>query len=312
MLRKGIRIIVPVLLASMLCSCASYHRDPGKRVFGFTSMNNSNPYFVAMLDEMREAVEAHGDELIAVDGALSQEKQLNGIENLIVQNIDGIFLNPVEAVGIEPALDALNNAGIPIINYDSPVAAQDKVVTYVGSDNVNAGFVCGEDLVKKLPNGGDVLIITQATADAVVDRANGFKKAIEGHGFRVVGESDSKGDQTTAMNDAADLLQANPGVVAIFCGSDPMALGALVAAEGGGYDLLIYGVDGSPQVKGEMIKGNKLLAGEGAQTPLITARKAVELMYDYLDGKKLEKNYPVATFLMNEENVREYSIDGWQ
>ena len=310
------RIISTMLIsviALTLVSCAAYHKDDSVKVFGFTSMNNSNPYFVAILDKMREEVEARGDVLIAVDGALSQEKQLNGIESLIVQNIDGIFINPVEAVGIEPALDALNKAGIPIINYDSPVASQDKVVTYVGSDNKNAGFVCGQDLVKKRPQGGKVIIIGQDTADAVVDRVNGFIEALEGYDFEVVGKNDAKGDQTKAMNAAADLLQANPGVNAIFCGTDPMTKGALVAAETGGYtDILIYGVDGAPQIKAEMAKGNKLIAGEGAQTPLITAKKAVELMYAYLDGEKLDANYPVATFLMNAENVHEYGIDGWQ
>lgn len=312
MFKRIISTIIILSLALTLVSCASYHKDDQVKVFGFTSMNNSNPYFVAILDRMREEVEARGDVLIAVDGALSQEKQLNGIENLIVQNIDGLFLNPVEAVGIEPALDALNKAGIPIINYDSPVASQDKVVTYVGSDNRNAGFVCGQDLTKKRPQGGKVIIISQDTADAVIDRVNGFMEALDGYDFEVVGRNDAKGDQTKAMNATADLLQANPGVNAIFCGTDPMTKGALVAAETGGYDVLIYGVDGAPQIKAEMAKGNKLIAGEGAQTPLITAKKAVELMYAYLDGEELEDNYPVATFLMNEENVHEYSIDGWQ
>ena len=313
MFKKLISIIMATVLICMLTSCTSYHANTGKRVFGFTSMNNSNPYFVAILDKMREEVEARGDVLIAVDGALSQEKQLNGIENLIVQNIDGIFINPVEAVGIEPALDELNKAGIPIINFDSPVVSQDKVVTYVGSDNRNAGFVCGQDLVKKLPQGGNVILIGQETADAVVDRLNGFVEALEGYDFKVVGKADAKGDQTKAMNATADLLLANPDVDAIFCGTDPMTKGALVAAETGGYtDILIYGVDGAPQTKAEMAKGNKLIAGEGAQTPLITAKKAVELMYAYLDGEELDDYYPVATFLMNEENVHEYGIDGWQ
>ena len=313
MFKKLTGTILIAVLICMLTSCASYHANTGKRVFGFTSMNNSNPYFVAILDKMREEVEARGDVLIVVDGALSQEKQLNGIENLIVQNIDGIFVNPVEAVGIEPALDALNKAGIPIINYDSPVASQDKVVTYVGSDNRNAGFVCGQDLVKKRPQGGKVIIIGQDTAEAVIDRVSGFLEALEGHNFEVVGRSDAKGDQTKAMNATADLLQANPGINAIFCATDPMTKGALVAVESGGYnDILIYGVDGSPQIKAEMAKGNKLIAGDGAQTPLITAKKAVELMYAHLDGEELEDNYPVATFLMNEDNVYEYGIDGWQ
>ncbi len=313
MIKKVIQIGLITTVILMLSSCDVYNRNDGRRVFGATSMNNSNPYFVAILDEMREQIEAHGDTLIVVDGAQSQEKQLNGVENLIVQNIDGMFINPVEAVGVEPALDALNAAGIPIINYDSKVAAQDKVITYVGSDNRNAGFVCGLDLVKKKPEGGDVIIISFKTADAVVNRVNGFLDAIEGHGFNIVGESDAVGDQTKAMNATTDLLQANPNVVAVFAATDPTAKGALSAVESSGLkDILIYGVDGSPDIKAEVAKEGSPVEGTGAQSPLTTAKKSVELMYAYLDGEELEDEYPVPTFLINSDNIDEYDIHGWQ
>lgn len=312
MFRKLTCIGLAIILSCTLASCSLYKKED-RRVFGFTSMNNSNPYFVCILDEMRRQIEARGDVLIAVDGADSQEKQLNGIENLIVQNIDGIFVNPVEAVGIEPALDALNAAGIPIVNFDSPVSTPEKCITYVGSDNKNAGRVCGEDLVKMKPEGGEVIILGHDTADAVIDRVNGFLEGIEGHGFTVVGESDVRGDQSKAMNATMDLLQANPEATAIFCGTDPTCKGAMAGAEAAGYtDVLIYGIDGSPDVKKEIAKEDSLVKGDGAQSPLTTARKSVEVMYAYLDGEELEDNYPVDTFLITRDNVEEYGLDGWQ
>ncbi len=57
-----------------------------------------------------------------------------------------------------------------------------------------------------------------------------------------------------------DLLQAHGDVVAIFGGNDPTALGALAAANAAGIkDCKIYGVDGSPDVKSELAKGDSLM-----------------------------------------------------
>ena len=59
-----------------------------------------------------------------------------------------------------------------------------------------------------------------------------------------------KGNLEVAMGIAEDLLQAHSNVVAIFGGNDPTALGALAAANAAGLkDVLIYGVDGSPDIK---------------------------------------------------------------
>lgn len=285
----------------------------GGKVFGFTSMDNSNPFFITIMETIKEKVEANGDELIVIDGAHDQQKQINGIESMISQEIDGIFLNPVESAGVEPALDALNEAGIPIVTYDAGVAATDKVLTFVGSDNTNAGRVCGEDLVKRCPEGGKILVITHATADSVIKRLEGFMEAIEGKGFEVVGESDAQGDQGKAMAAATDLLQANPDVVAIFGANDPMAKGAMAAAESAGLtDVLIYGVDGSPDFKAELVKEGTLMAGTGAQSPMTIGEKAVEVMYAYLAGEEVDAEYPIDTFLINADNVSEYGTEGWQ
>ncbi len=280
---------------------------------GFTTMDNSNPFFVTIEEKCREMVEANGDTLISVDPANDVTLQINQIEDLIAQDIDAILLNPAEAEGILPALDQLKEAGIPIINFDTEVADLSYVASYVGSDNYNAGKVCGEDMVKKLPDGGKIIILDSPTMNSVVDRVNGFNDAIEGKGFEVVAQQDARGNLEKAMKISEDLLQANSDVVAIFGGNDPTALGIMAAANAAGLEnVLIYGVDGSPDIKKELATEGSLIEGSGAQSPVDIASISVDVMYKYLNGEMVEDRYPVETFLITSDNVNDYGTDGWQ
>ena len=251
--------------------------------------------------------------MISVDPANNVTRQIQQVEDVIAQDIDGIFLNPAEAEGIIPALDQLKAAGIPIVNFDTEVAEMSYVATYTGSDNYNAGKVCGEDLVKKCPKGGKIIVLDSPTMNSVVDRTNGFLDAIKGHNFTIVAQQDAKGNLQVSMGIAEDLLQANPDVVAIFGGNDPTALGALAAANAAGIkNAKIYGVDGSPDIKKELASGNSLIEGSGAQSPMAIAKKSVELMYKIVNGEKVDARYPVSTFLITKDNVAKYGTQGWQ
>ena len=284
----------------------------GKK-FGFTSMDNSNPFFVTIEQTLREQLEADGNTLISVDPANDVSLQITQIEDLIAQGVDGIFLNPAEAEGILPAVDQLNNAGIPIVNYDTEVADLSKVASYAGSDNYNAGFVCGEDLVKKLPEGGKIIIIGSPTMNSVVDRVNGFKDAIDGKGFEVVAEQDGKGNLEVTLGIAEDLFQAHRDIVAVFGGNDPTALGILAAANAAGLDdILVYGVDGSPDFKAELANPDSVLEGTGAQSPVEIANQSLSVMYKIMNGETVDERYPVETFLITRDNLEEFGTDGWQ
>ena len=292
---------------------AAGERPEGGYKFGYTCMDGSNPFFVILEQTIREEVEANGDTLISFDPANDVTRQISGIEDMISQDLDGIFLNPAEAEGILPALDMLKEAGVPIINFDTEVADMSYVTSYAGSDNYNAGKVCGEDLVAKCPDGGPIIVLDSPTMNSVVDRTNGFLDAIEGKGFEIVAQQDAKGNLEEAMGIAEDLLQAHGDVVAIFGGNDPAALGALAAANAAGLtDCKIYGVDGSPDIKAELASGESLIEGTGAQSPISIAKKSVEIMYAFKNGEAVDERYPVETFLITADNVADYGTDGWQ
>jgi len=285
----------------------------GPIVFGYTSMTQLNPFFGVIESVMREMIEANGDVLITMNPTMDQELQINQIEDLIVQGIDVMLLNPVDSEGITPALLMLQEAGIPVVNFDSDVSDQSLVTTFVGSDNRNAGYVVGQYLVERFPEGGEIAIIDCPAIVSVVHRIEGFMSAIDGHPFEVVFQQDGGCDLSMAMGVADDLLIAHPNIVAIFGGNDPTALGALAAVTAAGRtDIAIVGVDGSPDAKGEMAPEGPFVAS-GAQSPISIARVSVETAYRILAGETVPANIPVDTFLIYHGNVDTFGPRGdWQ
>jgi ribose transport system substrate-binding protein len=275
-------------------------------------MTQLNPFFGVIEGVMREMIEANGDVLITMNPTMDQELQINQIDDLIVQGIDLMLLNPVDAEGITPALLALQAAGIPVVNFDSDVTDIHLVDTFVGSNNYNAGFVVGEFFVQQFPDGGDVAILSAPAFQSVRDRVQGFHDAIGNH-FNVVFEQDAQGDLNVGMSVTDDLLIAHPNVVAIFGGNDPSALGALAAVRAAGMThVQIAGVDGSPDAKGEMSPDGPFVAS-GAQSPISIARDSVDIAYKILAGETVPSDVPVNTFLIYYGNVDTFGPRGdWQ
>ena len=303
------KILVLVLALAMVLSCTAAFADK----IGYTCMDGTNPFFVALEGAIREVVEANGDELISLDPQNSNEKQLNLIEDMISQGIVAMFVNPVDKDGITPGLDALKTAGIPMFGFDTEVAEMDYLVTYAGSDNYNAGYVCGVDLAEKLPDGGPIIVLDSPTMQSVVDRTNGFLAAIEEKApgkFEVVAQIDCMGNQEQGNLNGTDALIANPDAVAIFGGNDPTALGAAAAAEAAQSKCLIYGVDGSPDIKALIADGK--VTGTGAQSPISIGKTIAELYYKWKAGEEVEPRYPIETFMINSDNIADYNNGGWQ
>lgn len=286
--------------------------EEGGRVFGYTCMDGTNPFFVALEGAIREVVESHGDTLVSMDPANDSNTQIDQVEDMISRGVDIMFVNPVDADGIIPALDMLKEADIPMFGFDTQVGDMSYLVSYAGSDNYNAGYVCGKDLAEKCPEGGDILVLDSPTMQSVTDRTDGFLAALEESGvaFNIAGQQDAQGNQQLGNEKATDLLTASPDVVAIFGGNDPTALGAYAAADAAGVTPMIYGVDGSPDVKA-LLK-DTIMEGTGAQSPISIGKTIAETAYKWLDGEEVEEFIPIETFLITADNVDEYGTDGWQ
>ena len=298
---KKILAIALVLMMVLACGASAFAEG---NLVGYTCMDGTNPFFVALEASIKEVVEANGDTLISLDPQNSNETQIAQIEDLISRGVKALFVNPVDKEGIIAALDEVKAAEIPMFGFDTEVADLSYLVTYAGSDNYNAGYVCGLDLVEKLPEGGPIIVLDSPTMQSVVDRTDGFLAAIEGKGFEVVSQLDCMGNQEQGNLNGTDALTAHPDAVAIFGGNDPTALGAYAAAEAAGSKALIYGVDGSPDIKALIAEGK--VTGSGAQSPMTIGKTIAELYYKWLAGEEVEERYPIETFMINSDNIADF------
>jgi len=108
------------------------------------------------------------------------------------------------------------------------------------------------------------------------------------------------------------MLKSYPGVIAIMAPNDLMALDALVAYKASNRtNILVYGVNGSPEAKAEIAKGGQF-AGTGAQSPISIAKESAAIAYKILNNQPYEKRVLVRTFIINQENIDQYDIDSWQ
>ena len=132
-------------------------------------------------------------------------------------------------------------------------------------------------------------------------------------GFEVVAREDTNGTFDSALEAAKKILNEQPDITAIMCGNDQMAVGAKTAmnvAEQG--QILIYGVDGSPDTKKELKKTENQIAGTVAQSPISMGKDAANTVLNILNGKDYEKEIKENVFMINQENVDMYGVDGWQ
>ncbi|MDR0363091.1 MAG: sugar ABC transporter substrate-binding protein [Planctomycetota bacterium] len=301
--------LLACVMAAVIATGVAEAATPRK--FGFTCMTMNNPFFTTIESSVRREVEKDGNILITYDTKQDIATQINQVEDMINQGIELLFLCPVDSDGILPALDMLAGAKIPVINFDTDVKDTDLVETVLVSNNEHAGFIVGQALAKKFPNGGKIAILDAPYAEACVIRVNGFKKGM-GDKFTIVSQQNGKGDIGESLPIAEAILQTNSDLVAFFCVNDPSALGALSAVEGAGLrgKVAVYGVDGSPDAKKSIKEGG--MTATGAQSPIGIGVECVKAGKEIMAGKKVEKEIKVPTFLIDASNVDEYGIDGWQ
>lgn len=288
---------------------------PSEYTFGYSGIDLSNPYFDTLKLSLETALTEKGGKLITKDPRGDVNVQIEQIQSMIDLGVDGVFLCPVDWEKVAPALEALKEADIPIINVDTQVKDTDMIAAYIGTDNRKAGYLCGEDLVKQRPQGGKIVILECPSMNSLNERITGFEEAvaIADAGFEVLARADVLGNKEKAYTEMKKILDQNPQIDAVMCGNDPAALGALDAIkEAGRKDILVYGVDGSPGIKSELTRPDTQMAGTSVQSPINIGKKAVETGIAVLEKKDYEKENYEDTLLINKDNVQMYGTDGWQ
>ncbi len=280
--------------------------------FGYSCIDLDNPYYGVLQKAIEIEIQEEGYTLVVKNPGSDATLQNQQILEMIDEGVKAVFLCPVDREAIKPALEALDEADIPVINIDTQVKDESLTKAFIGSDNKNAGYQCGENLVKKLPKGGNVIIVENSTINSFIERITGFEKAIANAGFEIAERIDL-GTGTSLKESIDKILTSKIKIDAVMCGNDQIALKVVDIFEKVGVkDVFVYGVDGSPKAKEKMLEEGSLMEGTGAQSPINIGKKAVQTLFDIMEGEEYKEEYLEDTFLINKDNVEMYGTNGWQ
>jgi ribose transport system substrate-binding protein len=281
--------------------------NSGNITIGFAVSTMQNPYFVSMIDGVKEEEAKLGVKVIVSDASDDAAKQANDVLNFISQHVSAVVLNPTDGDAIVSSVQALNAAGIPVITVDRR-SNGGKVLTNIGTDNVVAGQTAAKILFDSIGGTGKVAILEGVPgASSTIDRSTGFTNALKNYpGIKIVASQTANFDRATGLSVSQNILQANPGLNAILAMNDEMALGAVEAISAAGLQGTVktIGIDGGADAI-KAVKAGTLVTTVAQQSKLMGSESIANAV-KVAKGESVPADQPVAVIVINSTNVDQY------
>ncbi|MYI69312.1 MAG: sugar ABC transporter substrate-binding protein [Boseongicola sp. SB0673_bin_14] len=229
-------------------------------VIGAAHQGLSRPINVSGQDGAREAAAELGVDLRETDAQDKFDKQLNDVQDLLAQGIDGLLVWPADSGGALEFIKLANEAGVPIIGVTTPIGVPDPNDPYrpadglsgfVTWDDVGAGKIAAEAIMAHFEASSDPLeiaVLEGRSGYLSVDlRRRAFDETLTAAGVSYEVVSAQPGDWTQEKGEAVcqNFIAANPGLDAIYSMSDEMSVGCARAIASTGSDVSLFSVGGS-------------------------------------------------------------------
>ncbi|MDR2053682.1 MAG: substrate-binding domain-containing protein [Treponema sp.] len=258
-IRKAILGIVVIAIAMMVLAGCSKKEETSSSVasttkkytIGILSKNQSDTFVRNISDAILARAEELKDEctVIIQDAEGEISKQIQQAEDFITQRVDAIVLIAVDYEGCAPIVDMALEAGITIVGDNTTTPNMDKI-TYVGSDDTDAGRIQAEYLRTVLKPGARIVYLEGpiGLSPQIFRRKGLWENLIDDPAMRIevldAQTANWKRDQAMTLTENW-LTRFNNNIDAVVSQNDDMALGALEAVEAKGLKdrIIVIGVD---------------------------------------------------------------------
>jgi len=292
----------------------AHAQDDGRYTIAFVPGVNPDSFYITMASGVYQAASDLGVDIIQQDPEqFNVQFSVPIIEALIARgDIDALVTAPNDKEQSIPVLQKAHEAGIPVITVDTFVGDGDYAngpvtfpLSYIGSDNVQGGYIACSALADELGSGAKIYISNVRPGISTTDqREEGCKNAAADRGLEVVRVDYNENDANTAQQQTAAVLQANPDIAGMFATNTFGALGAGAAIENAGLAgaVTVALFDAGEENIGYLRDGTVSLVI--AQKPSDMGYLGVSLATAYLDGfQSIPKRIPTGYFVFNAENV---------
>lgn len=271
-------------------------------------MDMTDQSFRLAFSELKEMVSQNGDSLITFDPQLDNEKQIQGISDMISQGIEVLFLNPVDINGILPALKECRDNGVKVICFDSKVLHDSYIETFVGGDNYKMGWLIGDYIKKDYPQGGNLVYLTNSQAGSILLREQGLLESLEGSNIKVTASADVSVYEDV-LPATEKLLEDNSDIDIVWGFNDDICLmmHSCAVAHERQDQISFYATGGNSGILDAVRRGN--VRAVSIQSPADWGKVCAELCYKILDGEEVNSDYLLEASIIDMESINAYETD---
>jgi len=256
-----------------------------------------------------EAAKIGVKQLLATNANSQLSKQIADIQDMLAQGAQFLIVAPLNADGLQPALDAAKAKHVPVLTIDRKVNATacSDYLTFIGSDFVNQGKRAADALIKQTGGKGNVAILLGSSGNnTTTDRTKGFKDELASAApqMKIVAEQTADFMRDKGQSVMGTLIQSNPNITAVYAENDEMGLGAIVALQAAGKnpgkDVKIVSIDGTRDAVQALADGkyNGVIESNPRFGPL-----AFQTAMDFENGKPIPATIIIQDTAYTPENA---------
>ena len=278
---------------------------------GVSIANFDDTFLTYMMDGMKAYAKAHAAdvEITFTDAKEDMAKQLDQVENFIVQKKDAIIIVPVDTSATAPMTKNIVGKGIKAVYVNRNPGNLPDGAYYVGSEEIVAGRLQMEFLGEKLKGKGNVAILMgKLDNEGALKRTAGNEEVQKNKypGIKILDKQTGLWQRNEGLSKTEDWLNRfGKDLNAILANNDDMALGAIQALKDKKRtDIIVVGVDATPDALTSVSKGE--LAATVFQDAAGQGGGGVEVAMKAAKGEKVEKETWIPFKLVTPENLSQF------
>lgn len=278
---------------------------------GVSIANFDDTFLTYMMDGMKAWAKANPNEvqLTFTDAKEDMAKQLDQVENFIVQKMDAIILVPVDTSATAPMTKSILAKGIKAVYVNRNPGNLPDGAYYVGSEEIVAGRLQMEFLGDKLKGKGNVAILMgKLDNEGALKRTAGNEdvQKTQFPGIKVLDKQTGQWQRNEGLAKTEDWLNRfGKDIHAILANNDDMALGAIQALKDKKRtDVIVLGVDATPDALTSVSKGE--MAATVFQDAAGQGGGGVEVAVKAARGQTVVKETWIPFKLVTPENLSQF------
>jgi ribose transport system substrate-binding protein len=206
------RAAAAAIALAALTACSNSHHDPLEKYYLVTP-NTKAAYWQEGWAGFNHAAFVMGagvQAALAGPDTFDPQAEVQEFRTVMSLKPTGILVSAGDAAAMKGPIDAAIALGIPVITVDSDVP-DSKRLTFIGTNNYQAGVMGGRVLVERLHGKGDIVVYTLAGQVNAGERLRGYKSVLDGHPqIKIVRTVDVKGDPRIAFDSTVEITKGKP------------------------------------------------------------------------------------------------------